>query len=102
MDTKEDLPEHLMEYLKQGRIGPNQLADLVRKVRVIRDGGIRPIRVFPIGLVDPDGIMIEAILDRNELSKINEILGLKGIRSMEIFPKGIVDPEIFFTKIGVE
>jgi hypothetical protein len=102
MKTKADLPEHLMEYLKQGRIGSNQLAELVRKVGVIQSGGIRPIRIFPIGIPWPDGIMIEAILERNQLSQINEIMGLEGIRSMEIFPKGIPKPDLFFAKIGVE
>ncbi len=102
MSTKSDLPEHVMESLKQGRIGTNQLADLVKKVGIIQNRGIRPIRVYPIGIPWPDGIMIETILERNQLSQINEIIGSEGIRSMEIFPKGIPRPDIFFAKIGVE
>jgi hypothetical protein len=102
MSTKADLPEHLMEHLKEGRIGTNQLAELVRKVGAIQNGGIRPVRVYPIGIPWPDGIMIEAILERNQLSQINEIILSEGIRSMEIFPKGIPKPDIFFAKIGVE
>jgi hypothetical protein len=102
MNTKADVPEHLMEFLKQGRIGSNQLAELVRKVGMIQDRGVRPIRVFPIGLIYPDGIMIEALLERDQLSLINEIIGLEGIRSMEIFPKGLPAPDKFHAKIAVE
>lgn len=102
MSTKADLPEHLMESLKQGRIGTNQLAELVRRVGAIQKSGIKPIKVFPIGIPWPDGIMIETILDGSQLSKVNEILGMEGIRSLEIFPKGIPKPDVFFAKIGVE
>lgn len=101
MSTR-DLPENLMELLSSGRLGRRQLASLVKKVSLIQKSGVRPIKVFPIGIPWPDGIVVETILEGNQLEKVNEILQLEGIRSLEIFPKGIPKPDIFFAKIGVE
>ncbi|QOD02622.1 hypothetical protein [Pseudarthrobacter sp. BIM B-2242] len=55
-----------------------------------------PIKPFPYGIINPDGIAVQIVLDRDGVRKLGEsLIDIGRLDRFEYFPYGIIDPQIF-------
>jgi hypothetical protein len=58
-----------------------------------------PLKPFPYGIINPDGIAIQIVLDRDGVRKLGEsLLDLGRVDRFEYFPYGIINPQIFVAR----
>lgn len=103
-DTKThgSLEQHLMQALKYAGLDKQNLAELVKITLELEAKGVRPVKVFPIGIPDPDGIEVHSTLDARALqSLLGSLQGLGRISHIRIFPNGIPTVDRFATEIGI-
>src|SRR5574341_2344421 len=94
--TNERVRNELVEVLKYSGLSKENMKELTRIAAIIQETGIRPIKVFPIGIPVPDGIQIRALLDKETLQSLNKILlDVPRVNGVEVFPRGIPKPDIF-------
>ena len=100
MEPKQAFEGELLNALKFGGLEKANLTELVSIVADLRTQGIRPVRVFPLGIPASDGIGIRTVLDLGGLQTlITALPKIQRLRSIEVFPLGIPRPDQFMTKV---
>ena len=91
-----------MRTLTTGGLEKDHVQELVRTVVRLQDNNIKPVKVFPKGIPRPDSVEVHAVLDRNNLASIVDVLRqIERVDSIRIFPKGIPVPDVFLAEIGL-
>jgi hypothetical protein len=80
----------LLQILKHAGLEKENLHELVKIVSGLSEKGSNLQRVFPIGIVAPDGVKVEGVLEMEKLSSIVAILKeTPRLNTLTIFPIGI-------------
>jgi hypothetical protein len=96
------IDEALLSALKYGGLDKSNLSEIVGIIDKFNSKGIRPHKVFPLGIPYPDGVTMQASLDLPKLhTLLDELLKLPRIEHVKVFPKGIPYPDIFHVEIGI-
>lgn len=95
------MEEQLMTALRFGGLDRDNLQELVKATASFAEKGIRPIKIFPIGIPSPDGVEMHAIVTNDALQSLISILKNPRIHTVRIFPKGIPVPDVFLTEIRI-
>jgi hypothetical protein len=94
------IEEQLMHLLRYGGLEKQNLAELIKIIASFAQHGVRPIKVFPIGIPAPDGVGFHVLLPHSELlDLLKYIIETDRIHGIEIFPKGIPRPDVFLTEV---
>lgn len=95
-----EIERQLLDTLKHGDINKKSLNELVKVAGQIHGKGIKTEKVFPIGIVRPDGVLVETSVSAGNLGKLVDILKeFPRVQGVEIFPRGIPAPDVFLAKI---
>jgi hypothetical protein len=96
------LEHELMETLRFGGLDKENLSEVVRIVSQLNAYGVKPLKVFPIGIPYPDGVAVHTILNHQTLAILSRIVvEVPRVSGIEIFPRGIPKPDQFITQIGI-
>lgn len=96
------IDEELLGALKYSGIDKSNLSEIIGIINKFSLKGIRPHKVFPLGIVWPDGVAMHASLEVAQLhTLLDELLKLPRIEGVKIFPKGIPFPDIFEVEVGI-
>ena len=91
------IEDALMNSLKNSGLERAHLSELVSVASKL---GVVPIKGFPYGIPDPQGIVIEANLNPQQLASLMGRLGqYSNVDRVTIFPKGIPQLSEFLTQI---
>lgn len=94
MQTTERASDHLVAALSRHGLDEGHVRELVDVVGQM--GELKRAKGFPLGTIDPDGIMIKTIIDREQLKGLFELLATSPrLDAVRLFPRGIIDPEVF-------
>lgn len=101
MDNERKLVETLTTRLTQLKADDDAVQQVIDAAKAIhgKDGTVT--RVFPKGIVLPDGYSLEAELSAEQLSLVGELLKNKGVRGIEVFPIGIIVPNRFRAVLNI-
>jgi hypothetical protein len=103
MKTEESFEQSLLQELRHGNIAKEQLNDLVGIAAGIHKGGLRRIKVFPVGIPVVDGVRVTGVLEAGEMNKFFENILTKTPRlgRVTVFPHGIPWPDVFTVQVDV-
>ena len=59
------------------------------------------LKVFPKGIPVIDGIAVHAILEKDNLGRLIDLLQSPKIDAVRVFPRGIIDPQVFIAEIDI-
>jgi hypothetical protein len=86
----------LLEVLSRGQISDEAANAFVAEISELEILRSYPIKTFPKGIIWPDGIGIDIILDREGLRGLSRALfDSAHLAKFEYFPYGIINPEVF-------
>ncbi|WP_217912919.1 hypothetical protein [Miltoncostaea marina] len=96
-----ELESHLVRTLQAGGLKGDALKQMSKAVAAMNAAGVRPMRVFPKGIVIPDGVRVQTIVGLEGAGRLVDLLReLPQIDEIRIFPKGIPFPDILEAEIG--
>ena len=93
------LEEQLMTTLSRSGMDREHLKELVQLVGSLHASGVRPVKVFPYGIPNPDGVEVHSILQPDALNALLGVLKNPRIDTLRVFPKGIPVPDVYLTEI---
>lgn len=95
-----NVEDTLMNALKFSGLDRNHLSELVS---IVKNIGLKPVKVFPYGIPVPDGVGIEVSLNAKGLGAlVNRLDKIARIDKIDIFPKGIPYPQMFDAQIRIK
>jgi hypothetical protein len=100
--SDDDIHNTMTLALKSTKLGKEDLAGAIDFVKKANNKGIRPVRIFPIGIINPDGVGVEVHADEADLGELLELLKIPGIRGVKLFPKGIIRPDLFVGELELD
>ena len=99
---KQSIERDVLAALRFGGLDKQNVTELVQVVSVLNREGIRPLRVFPIGIPAPDGVGVQTNLTLKGLRILVDLLAkIERINHVEVFPLGIPAIDQFMTRISV-
>lgn len=100
--SNEDIHNTVTLALKSTKLGKEDLAGAIDFVQKANNNGIRPVRIFPIGIINPDGVGVEVHAGADDLGSLLDLLKVPGIRGVKLFPKGIIRPDLFVGELEID
>lgn len=101
MASEKELVDKLTARLSQLKANRDLLAQVIGTAKTIHEQAT-VTRVFPKGIVAPEGFSLETELSAGQLTLVGELLQKHdGIRGIEVFPIGIVVPDKFRAVINI-
>ena len=100
--TGDDIHKSMTNILKDANLGEERLAGAIELVKKANENGIRPVRIFPVGIINPDGVGVEVHAGEDEIGALLELLKAPGIRGVKLFPKGIIRPDLFVGELELD
>lgn len=101
MASEKELVDNLTARLARLKANKDLLAQVIGAAKTIHEKAT-VTRVFPKGIVSPEGFSLEAEFSAEQLTLIGELLHEHGgIRGIEVFPIGIVVPDKFRAVINI-
>lgn len=95
-----DFEGALLRYLSSGSISDDHARALVSELSGLDVLRSYPLRPFPKGIIGPDGLGLQLVLDREGLRKLSAaLLDAPHLDKFEYFPYGIIDPQVFVSRI---
>ncbi len=91
VDVK-DIEKNLLHTLRFGGLDNDNLKDLVHAVAELHAlGVVRNYRIFPRGIVNPDGLVLKGVTDTKNLNSIfsDWILKTPRLTGVFVFPYGL-------------
>lgn len=87
----------LVRVLRSGNLDKEYLNELVRAAVTFHKEGLRPIKVFPLGIPVVDGVEIHSVVTAKALAGLLQKILIDSSRTtgVSVFPYGIPNPEIF-------
>jgi len=99
--SSRSIDRHMLAMLKNSQLNKQQLNELVKIASKVQLKTKRPLRAFPDGIPNPDGLGIETVLDKQAAkSFVDTIINTERVVNIEWFPLGIPWPELFRVKVG--
>lgn len=100
MANEQELVDILTKRLTQLKAGDETLQQVIDAAKAIHGKGT-VTRVFPKGIVLPDGYSLEAELSADQLSLVGDLLKGDGIRGVEVFPIGLIATDRFRAIVNI-
>ena len=97
----ESFEAELLRVLHAGGLAKDDLNELVRIAVTFHREGLRPVKVFPLGIPVVDGVEIHSILPANGVLALLQKILIETPRTtgVAVFPYGIPNPEMFQVNI---
>lgn len=94
-NTDDKLLKSISTQLKHAKFDDATLKNVFETAKLIQSR-VPVTRVFPEGIVAPDGVSLEAEFDAGQMALLAELLkAQRDIRDLKVFPIGIVAPDKF-------
>ena len=86
-----ELSRDLLHLLKTGRPTPKDLRAMVNRISDFDKVGFKPTDGFPIGLIDPDAVVVRGPVSLEKLSGLVDLIrNDRGIKEVRVFPRGVL------------
>jgi len=97
MSPDTSIEGELLRVLRTGNFEKEYLNELVRAAVEFHREGLRPVKVFPLGIPVVDGVEIRGVVAAKSLVSLlgKVLIETSRTAGVSVFPYGIPNPEIF-------
>ena len=97
MSPDTSIEGELLRVLRTGNFEKEYLNELVRAAVEFHREGLRPVKVFPLGIPVVDGVEIRGVVAAKRLVSLlgKVLIETSRTAGVSVFPYGIPNPEIF-------
>ena len=97
-----ELEKYLMAALQYGGLDKQNLAEIVGLLSKYNEKGLVPVKVFPIGIPNPDGVGVQYLLGREELAAfLGSVIETPRLQQFRVFPKGIPAIDVLLAELEI-